>query len=179
MVMIAAGIYYPLHTCCTRQLYHMLIRIGTDTSSVAISAFFFYHSRHPNAYTKLAIEIRDSFANAEETYPGQKLNNCTYLRACIDESMRMSPPVGAPLWREMRNKDEIAGVILPKGTNVATCIFSIHRNPAYFTDPNEIRPDRWLEEFQGDSQANLAKRAFVPFPWALVVALVKTSRIWR
>jgi cytochrome P450 len=63
----------------------------------------------------------------------------------------------------MRNEDEIAGVILLKGINVATCIYPIHRNPAYFTDRNKFRLDWWLEEFQGDGQANLAKRAFVPF----------------
>lgn len=136
---------------------------GTDTSSVALSGCLFYLTRHPNAYKKLATEIRNTFQDAEEIRSGPKLNSCTYLRACIDESMRLAPPVAAPLWREMRQKDQIAGMVLPKGTNVATCIYSIHRNPAYFTNANEFMPERWLENSGSDPQADLAKRAFSPF----------------
>ncbi|XPT03176.1 hypothetical protein M3J09_012277 [Ascochyta lentis] len=136
---------------------------GTDTSSVALSGFFFYLTRHSKAYKQLAAEIRNTFQDADEIRPGPKLNSCTYLRACIDESMRLAPPVAAPLWREMRQKDQIASMVLPKGTNIATCIYSIHRNPAYFANPKEFRPERWLENLGSDPQADLARRAFSPF----------------
>ncbi|KAH7015951.1 benzoate 4-monooxygenase cytochrome P450, partial [Macrophomina phaseolina] len=141
----------------------VIMGAGTDTSSVAISSFFFYLSRHPAVYAKLASEIRTTFTTAEIT-PGPKLMNCAYLRACIDECLRMSPPIAAPLWREMsRQGDTVAGAVLPQGTDVATCIYSIQRNPAYFSDPNEFKPERWLPENQSDSQADLSKKAFVPF----------------
>jgi cytochrome P450 len=141
----------------------MLTHTGTDTSSVAISAFFFYLSRYPEAYERLATEVRNEFANAEEIRSGPNLKNCTYLRACIDESMRLAPPVGAPLWREMRDQGAVAGAILPKRVNVATCIYSVQRNPAYFADPNEFKPERWLPDSESDDRAELAKKAFVPF----------------
>lgn len=63
----------------------------------------------------------------------------------------------------MRYQDAVAGVNLPKGTDVATCIYSVHRNPAYFEGPYEFKPSRWLLDIEGDSQAELAKKAFVPF----------------
>ncbi|KAF2845446.1 cytochrome P450 [Plenodomus tracheiphilus IPT5] len=141
----------------------VMIIAGTDTSSVAISAFFFYLARHPGAYKALAAEIRNTFHCVEEIRPGPKLNDCKYLRACIDESMRLAPPVAAPLWREMMHQDIIAGVVLPKGTNVATCAYSMHRNPAYFTEPNSFKPERWLIDSESSNQGDLAKRAFAPF----------------
>lgn len=114
-------------------------------------------------YAKLATEIRNTFNSAEEIRSGPKLTGCTYLRACIDESMRLSPSVGAPLWREMKDKEIIAGVALPKGTEVGTCIASIQRHPEYFPEPNKFIPERWLPGFQDEKQTELSKRAFLPF----------------
>ncbi|KAH7072290.1 cytochrome P450 [Paraphoma chrysanthemicola] len=136
---------------------------GTDTSSVAISGVFFYLSRNLDDYARLASEIRTTFTSEEDIRPGSELAGCLFLRACIDESMRLAPPVAAPLWREMRYQDAVAGVKLPKGVDAATCIYSIHRNPAYFKDPNEFRPTRWLPEFEGDTQVESAKKAFAAF----------------
>ncbi|OAL53484.1 cytochrome protein [Pyrenochaeta sp. DS3sAY3a] len=141
----------------------VMVAAGTDTSSVAISGFFFYLARHSDAYAKLASEIRTTFACVEEITPGPKLTQCKYLIACIDESLRLAPPVAAPLWRTMRVEDRVASTVLPRGTDAATCIYSIQRNPAYFPDPDEFEPERWLPEFQKESQIKLAKSAFVPF----------------
>jgi cytochrome P450 len=77
--------------------------------------------------------------------------------------MRLAPPVVAPLWREMRMQEFIAGNVLTKGTDVATCIYAIHRNPTYFSKPNEFIPERWLSENQSEQALKLARRAFVPF----------------
>lgn len=142
---------------------YRLTLIGTDTTSVAISAFFFYLARNPEAYNRLASEIRSTFSSLAEVTPGPKLTSCTYLLACIDEAMRLAPPVAAPLWREMRMQETIAGHVLPKGTDVATCCYTVQRNPAYFPNPNTFFPERWLPEDPEDEQLKLAKRAFVPF----------------
>lgn len=162
-VMIGAGMKrMRIHDA--HMIRNTLIPAGTDTSSVAISSLFFYLSRHPAAYERLASEIRTIFRSAEEIAPGPKLTSCGYLRTCIDESLRLAPPIAAPLWREMcRHGDAVAGIVLPKGTDVATCIYSIQRNPAYFSDPNEFKPERWLSEYENESWMQLAKKAFVPF----------------
>lgn len=136
---------------------------GTDTTSVAISGFFFYVSQNPAVYERLATEIRSTFSRVEEITPGEKLMSCTYLMACIDESMRLAPPVGAPLWRETRVQDTIAGNMIPAGLDVATCIYSVQRNPAYFSNPDQFIPERWLPENQSEDKLKLAKRALVPF----------------
>jgi cytochrome P450 len=65
----------------------------------------------------------------------------------------------------MKITDIVGGIPVAQGTDVATCIGSIQRNPAYFKEPNKFIPERWLAEFefQDEKQAELAKRAFVPF----------------
>lgn len=70
----------------------LFIYLGGLTTATAISATFFYLSCNPKAYAALASEIRSTFASDGDISMGPKLNSCKYLRSCIDEAMRMSPP---------------------------------------------------------------------------------------
>ena len=78
----------------------LLIIAGSDTTSTVFAAMFFYLTRNPRVYDKLMTEIRTTFTNAEEIRSGAKLTSCRYLRAFIDEALRMNPPVPAELARE-------------------------------------------------------------------------------
>jgi cytochrome P450 len=91
---------------------------------------------------------------------GPTLTSCTYLRACIDETLRLSPPVGTALWREVRAGGAlIDGHLIPVGCDVGTPIYSIHHNPAYYPDPFTFLPDRWIV---GEGVAR-AQAAHTPF----------------
>lgn len=68
---------------------------GGDTTATALSALFFYLSRNTESYSKLANEIRTTFSNHSEIQGGPKLASCRYLRASIEEALRMSPPVSS------------------------------------------------------------------------------------
>ena len=63
----------------------LLTAAGTDTTSTALAAIFFYLTRNQVAYGKLSAEIRETFARAEDIHAGPQLTSCRYLRACIDE----------------------------------------------------------------------------------------------
>ncbi|ORY58509.1 cytochrome P450 [Pseudomassariella vexata] len=125
---------------------------GGDTTATAISALFFYLSRNPTVYRKLTAEIRTTFTSGSEIHGGPKLSACTYLRACIDESLRISPPVNGTLWRELSQEDPspekpfiIDGHVIPQGTQFGVNIYTLHHNPEYFPEPYIFRPERWLE----------------------------------
>ncbi|KAI8193336.1 hypothetical protein K4K49_010990 [Colletotrichum sp. SAR 10_70] len=71
-----------------------LVVAGSDTSSTTLAATLFYLSGNASAYARLCHEIRSTFDSVEDIRIGAKLSSCNYLRACIDEALRMSPPVG-------------------------------------------------------------------------------------
>ncbi|KAI8282818.1 isoamyl alcohol oxidase [Colletotrichum sp. SAR11_57] len=71
-----------------------LVVAGSDTSSTTLAATLFYLSGNARAYARLCHEIRSTFDSVEDIRIGAKLSSCNYLRACIDEALRMSPPVG-------------------------------------------------------------------------------------
>ncbi|KAK7968020.1 cytochrome P450 [Apiospora aurea] len=134
---------------------------------VVTAALFFYLSRYPEAYRKLAQETRAAFQNGSEIRSGPQLHGCRYLRACIDEALRMTPPVAGTLWREPYANEfreepfVVDGHVIPPGTQVGVSIYAIHHEPEYFPKPFLFRPEHWLE-----SDPETLKRmnlAFCPF----------------
>lgn len=125
----------------------LLIIAGSDTSSAAISSLLFYLSQNPRIVAKLYQELRTVFpsGNVEEIKSGSALNSCVYLRACVDEALRISPPIPGVMPRCIEAGGAVIdGHALPAGTNVGVGSYAIHHNPEYYPNPSVYQPERWL-----------------------------------
>ncbi|KAF2490822.1 cytochrome P450 [Lophium mytilinum] len=146
---------------------NLLIIAGSDTTSTALAGTFFYLSRNPHALARLTDEIRGAFGDVEEIVNGPRLNGCTYLRACLDETLRMTPPVPGALPREvLPGGIEIDGHDLPAGVVVGVPAYAIHHNEAYYPDSFRYLPERWLADDEQNpfvERLEEAKEAFCPF----------------
>lgn len=142
---------------------------GADTTSTCISALFFYVVRNPNVYEQLEKEIREAFGASKDIHAGPILSSCRYLRACIDETLRMSPPGPGTLWRELSGTDTsgdpliIDGQVIPHGVQVGINMYAHHHNPQYFPEPFTFKPERWLESHTPASKIKLMQDVFNPF----------------
>lgn len=157
----------------------LLVVAGSDTSSTAMAATFFYLLRNPRIFEKLKKEVREAFDDVEDiTYSGTKLKDLVYLKACIEEAMRLSPPVPTLLDRKvLPGGAEIDGTFVPEGISVGVPIYTLHHNPEYFEKPNSYIPERWIEGsptsetgFKStvtESQVEKARSAWVPFSTGL------------
>ncbi|KAH9908391.1 cytochrome P450 [Xylariomycetidae sp. FL2044] len=163
-----------------------------DTTTTTMSALFFYLSRNPNVYSKLADEIRSTFETEGEIRSGSKLASCRYLRACIDETLRMSPPATGTLWRELypdqkaRGPFVVDGTVVPPGTQVGVCIYSLHHNEEYFPEPFVFRPERWLDQdtlsrsYSAFAAFSVGARGCAGKPMAyLEASLVMAKTLWH
>jgi cytochrome P450 len=156
------GVYSLLN-----ELYSFSI-IASDTTSTTLAALFFYLSRYPDARSRVTNEIRSRFSTVEDVVMGPALNTCSYLRACVNEALRLCPPVPGPLLREVPSPGAVIdGLPIPGGGyEVGTCTYSIHRNPEYFPDPHTYMPERWLASNRketGMKAIDRAHSAFAPF----------------
>lgn len=146
---------------------NLLIIAGSDTTSTALASSFFYLTHNPQTLQKLTAEIRSTFSSVEDIASGPALNACAYLRAVIDEGMRLSPPVGGILPREVLSGGiDIDGVHVPEGIVVGTPHYTLHHNPDYFPAPFTFRPERWIaESTPGVTKESvaIAQSAFCPF----------------
>ncbi|KAI0011597.1 cytochrome P450 [Xylariaceae sp. FL0662B] len=145
-----------------------LLSAGSTTISTWLSAVFFYLSQNQRCYERLRQEIRSAFRDGREIRSGQRLANCGYLRACLDEALRMTPPIPGTLWREQtaetKTKAEnllIDGHLIPPGTQIGVNIYSIHRNPDCFPEPFVFKPERFMADDTAPRKAS--RDGFTPF----------------
>jgi cytochrome P450 len=124
----------------------LLIAAGADTTSVTLAAAFFYLLHNPSVMDKLVDEVRSAYTAEEmDQITPAKLVGLPYLRAVIDESLRLSPPVPSLLPREvLKGGIAIDGQYIPKGTIVGVSAYAIHRNPEYFPEADSFYPERWI-----------------------------------
>jgi cytochrome P450 len=127
---------------------------GADTVSTLVCATLFYLAHNPREYKGLADEIHNTFATGSDIRGGADLSNCKYLRACLDETLRMSSPAPGTFRRELDpndNYDEpiiVDGHIVPRGAQIGVNMYSILHDAKYFSDPFVYYPDQWIEEGQ-------------------------------
>jgi cytochrome P450 len=131
---------------------NLFIIAGSDTTSTAMAGTFFYLVHNPDVLEKAMAEVRDKFASVDEIVHGKDLTSCRYLRACIDEAMRMSPPVGGGLPRcVLPGGQRIDGYEVPAGVDVCVPHYAIHHNEAYFPQPFTYMPARWMSPVANES----------------------------
>jgi len=126
----------------------------------------FYILRYPRVYAKLVDEIRTSFTSVDDIRM-ESLSSCSYLKACVDETLRVAPAGPGELAREVLPGGlEIDGTYIPKGTHVGCTGWSIMHSEEYFGDPWVFRPERWIvDPATGvtESDVGRARACFNPF----------------
>jgi cytochrome P450 len=123
----------------------LLIAAGSDAVRFAVAATMFYLLQNADAKEKVTAEVR-ALEVGQERLNESKVSSLKYLRACIDEAMRLSPPKAGSIPRETGEGGiVIDGVFLPEGMSVGTSTYALHRDPEIYKQPYEYRPERWLE----------------------------------
>ncbi|KAJ5773967.1 hypothetical protein N7457_008863 [Penicillium paradoxum] len=128
-----------------------------------MSATIFHLVHSPEVLNKLTEEIRSSFDDETEICMGTQLNSCTFLRACINESLHV------PTRPVLAGDVDVDGHQFPEGVIIGTLIYTIHHDARYYPRPFKFDPGRWLETEDGEDAAtkqasiNVAQAAFCPF----------------
>ncbi|XP_078096281.1 cytochrome P450 3A30-like [Mustelus asterias] len=117
---------------------------GYETSSSTLSFAAYNLAMHPDLQKKLQQEIDEAFPNkAPPTYDG--VMQLEYMEMVISETLRLFPPVSR-LERVCKKDVQLSGVNIPKGTVVMVPAYVLHRDPAYWPEPEEFRPERFSKE---------------------------------
>lgn len=133
-----------------------LIGAGNDTTTLTLCYAWYLLARHPEIESRLVAELGEVLGNRPPEV--EDLPRLVYTEKVIKETLRLYPPVWAFV-REATEAFEIGGYRLPAGTNFVLPPWIVHRDPRFFDQPLEFRPERWTEEFEGE----LPKFAYFPF----------------
>jgi cytochrome P450 len=113
-------------------------------------------SQHRHVEEKLVSEWQHVLAGRTPT--ADQLPHLRYTTAVIAESMRLFPPVYV-IGREAIADLELGGYRVKRGYAVLMSQWVNHRDPKYFPDPEEFRPERWESGFA----KSIPKFAYYPF----------------
>ncbi|XP_027062057.2 cytochrome P450 94A2-like [Coffea arabica] len=118
------------------------ILAGRDTTSAALTWFFWLVYSHPEVEKGILREIREK----SESPLYDEVKDMTYTHASLCETMRLYPPV--PSDTKEAAKDDVLpdGTVVRKGTRVTYHPYAMGRVEAEWgSDWGSFRPERWLE----------------------------------
>lgn len=125
----------------------LMVNAGSDTTAIAVSNTMFLLLKNPKCLAKLRAELDEVMDSDEVVAPYDKVKILPYLNACINESLRMWPPISMGLPRRTPPEGvTIMNEYIPGNTTVSMSAYVVHRNPRIFSNPDVYRPERWLGE---------------------------------
>ncbi|XP_053550636.1 1,25-dihydroxyvitamin D(3) 24-hydroxylase, mitochondrial [Bombina bombina] len=133
------------------------MQIGAvETTANSLLWAIFNVSRNPRVQEKLLQEIQQVLL-PDQVPRAEDIRNMPYLKACLKESMRITPSV--PFTTRTLDKETVLGeYVLPKGTVLTINSHVLGSNEECFDDCNQFRPERWLQE-----KNSISPFAHVPF----------------
>ncbi|XP_054810081.1 cytochrome P450 86B1 [Prosopis cineraria] len=159
-----------------RDICVNFILAGRDTSSVALSWFFWLLHESPEVEEKIVQEIckiisereEDEAVNRKKEEEGQELRfraeeikRMDYLQAALSESLRLYPSVPVDHKEVVEDNTFPDGTELKKGTKVIYAIYAMGRMEGIWgKDCREFRPERWLRDDRFMSESAYKFTAF-------------------
>ncbi|KAF5183409.1 Cytochrome p450, partial [Thalictrum thalictroides] len=118
---------------------------ASDTSSTLLEWTFAELLRNPRVMEKAQAEVRQIF-NGKNKIDQADIDKLNYLRLVIKESLRLHPPIPLLIPRECKERCEIGGYEIPKGSKVLVNVWEMGRDPENWKDPEKFEPERFQDE---------------------------------
>ncbi|KAM7258678.1 hypothetical protein ACFE04_014419 [Oxalis oulophora] len=116
---------------------------GRDTTSAALTWFFYLLYNHPNVENEILTEIKEK--SHLSVY--EEAKDMVYTHAALCESMRLYPPV--PVDTKEADIDDIwpDGTVVKKGYRAVYNIYAMGRSEKLWgSDWADYKPERWLKK---------------------------------
>ncbi|KAF9457419.1 cytochrome P450 [Collybia nuda] len=144
-----------------------ILLAGRDTTGCSLTFTLYMLAEHPSVLKKVREEIIEHLG-LERSPTFDDMRKMKYLRAVINETLRLYPPVPTNIRVSVRstvlpNKDPgQKGIFIPAGTQVTFIVLLMHRRKDLWgPDALEFDPDRWLDDRVKHYTSN--PFIFVPF----------------
>ncbi|KAI8115368.1 Cytochrome P450 4d2 [Lucilia cuprina] len=149
----------PLSNEDIREEVETFMFEGHDTTTSGTSFALYVISRHPEVQKKLFDEIREVIGDDKEQAASyRQLQNLRYMDCVLKESMRLYPPVPI-IGRYFKEDTDLNGFLIPGDCHLNVPLFVVLRDPDYFKDPNDFKPER----FSSENAEDIYPFAYTPF----------------
>ncbi len=128
---------------------------GHETTACLLSWTFFVLAGRTDVQALVLAELE---AAMQGSPPAELLGRTPYTQAVLSEVLRLYPPAYA-FGRRATRATSVGGHPVSSGTTVLMSPWAMHRDPAHFAEPDEFRPERWLDGLA----SRLPRFAYFPF----------------
>ncbi|KAK4795304.1 hypothetical protein SAY86_013298 [Trapa natans] len=154
-----------------RDIVISFILAGRDTTSSALTWFFWLLSRSPAVEERIleelgAVRARNGKLVGDNLYSFEELREMQYLQAAILEAMRLHPPV--PVDTKECLEDDVLpdGHVIKRGWFITYNTYAMGRMESIWgKDFGEFQPERWLDSDGAGGMAAAVCRQESPFKY--------------
>ena len=134
-----------------------------DAMSSGVVYAFQHLVDHPEILAKVREEqLRVRGDNLQRPLTLEMLDEMTYLRAFVKESLRAKPPVVLVPYACTKTWKINEEYTVPKGTLLAASIYPSCHDPSVYPEPDKILPERWVDPSPSGS-STAATRNYLVF----------------
>jgi len=134
-----------------------LLIAGYETTANALTWTWYLLSQNPWAVGQLREEVH-AVLGSNRPPATADLDKMPFTRMVLDESLRLFPPAWI-LGRKALGPDEIGGYSVGAGTIMAICVYTVHRHPEFWEQPETFNPLR----FSPGADQRRHRYAYIPF----------------
>jgi cytochrome P450 len=129
---------------------------GHETVALTLTWIWWLLAQHPDVEARLGAELDSVLGDRSPT--NADVPRLDYTRSIVSEALRLYPPIWA-MARTTTSACRLGERELPAGTNLVVSQWVIQRDPRFYADPDEFKPERWAN----DMAKQLPRCAFFPF----------------
>jgi cytochrome P450 len=147
------------YTMSDEQLHDEILTFflaGHETAALSLTWAAYLLATHPQTQEQAAEEVFTVTGGGNvraEHYP-----HLRFVTAVAKEALRLYPPVWS-LGRAATKDSALGFLPIVKGTDLWLCLHRLHRDPRWYPEPEQFRPERWL--------GNQVQRRFTYAPFGI------------
>ncbi|ERN20265.1 cytochrome P450 81E8 isoform X1 [Amborella trichopoda] len=126
-----------------KSIIQVMIVAGTETTAVTLQWAIALLLNHPDSLQKAQTEL-DQQVGRDRLVEESDLSKLEYLRAIINETLRLYPPAATLLPHESTTTCTLGGYTVPKGTMLWVNAWHIQRDPCAWSEPLRFEPERFI-----------------------------------
>ncbi|KAI9686690.1 MAG: hypothetical protein M1820_010577 [Bogoriella megaspora] len=142
---------------------NLFMLAGTETTATLLSGLNYFLLKNPAKMDILVREIRGNFTS-DDDMSLERLVQLKYLNACLEEALRMYPPVPVGLGRIVPADGAMIGdQWVPGGATVSVAQYATYHSATNFRLPDTFIPERWFDPaFDTDFKAAMQAFSYGP-----------------
>ncbi|CAN6811527.1 unnamed protein product [Brassica oleracea] len=154
---------YKLTMNHIKALFAELFVGGTDTSSSTIQWIMAEIINSPNTLRKLREEI-DSVVGRTRMIQETDLPKLPFLEAVFKEGLRLHGPSPLLIRKFQEGYKIRGGFYIPENTTLVVNAYAIMRDPNFWEDPDEFKPERFMGDLKPEEEARREQALrYIPF----------------